>query len=264
MFKKLIISSIALLVLVGCSPKESDDKTIRIASHTTPMTTVIEIAAEILKEEGYTLELVKVSDNTAGNIALNAKEVDANFFQHVPYMESFNEAHNGTLVGIAPIYDAIVAYYSDTIKDIKDIPDGATVGLPNDLNNQARALIVLEQQGLIKLETPGSETSTIDNVVDNPLNLEFIPVDLLTLSNAYKDVDLLFNYPTYIGNIGLTPLKDALMIEESTSYFAISLVAREDNKDSEKIKALKEAMTSQEVKDFLLNEENSQTLVPSF
>lgn len=264
MFKKLFIISIASLLLVGCGTKKTDPMTIRIASHTAPMTTVIEIAKDILSEEGYTLELVPVSDNTAGNIALKNKEVDANFFQHVPYMEAFNTAHKANLVGITPIYDAIVGYYSKDITSIEDIPNGAKVALPNDLNNQARALIVLEQHGLIALATKGSETSTIDDVVGNPLNLEFIPVDLLSLSNAYQDVDLLFNYPTYIGTLGLTPLEDALMVEASTSYFSISLVAREDNKDSDKIKALKEAMTSQKVKDFLLNEDNSKTLVPSF
>lgn len=264
MFKKILVMSTVLFLLVGCSPKETSDKVINIASHTEPMTTVIEIAAKQLEEEGYEVNLIKVSDNTAGNTALNNKEVDANFFQHVPFMESFNQAHNGNLVGITPIYDAIVAYYAKDIESIEDIPMGAKVGLPNDLNNQARALLLLEQEGIIELKTPGSETSTLDDVVENPLNLDFYPVDLLTLTNAYEDVDLLFNYPTYIGNIGLTPLKDALLVEKSTSYFAISLVAREDNKDSEKIKALKAAMTSDAVKEFLTNETNAQTLVPSF
>lgn len=264
MSKIKLLLAFLLVFLVACSPKQSDDKTIRIASHTSPMTDVIEIAKDLLEKEGYTLELVKVSDNTAGNIALQNKEVDANFFQHVPYMESFNQAHKANLVGITPIYDAIVGYYAKDIKSFNDIPKGAKVGIPNDLNNQARALIVLEQQELITLKTPGSETSTIEDVVSNPFELKFIPVDLLSLTNAYEDVDLLFNYPTYISAINLTPLKDALFVEESTSYFSISLVAREDNKDEEKIKALKKAMTSEEVKSFLQNDANAQTLVPSF
>lgn len=264
MFKKLLLISVSSLLLVGCGPKKTDPKTIRIASHTAPMTTVIEIAKEILAKDGYTLELVSVSDNTAGNVALHNKEVDANFFQHAPFMESFNQAHKANLVAITPIYDAIVGYYAKDITSIEDIPVGAKVGIPNDLNNQARALVVLEQHGLIALAVKGSETSTVEDVVGNPLKLEFIPVDMLSLSNTYQDVDLLFNYPTYISAIGLTPLEDALMLETSNAYFAISLVAREDNQDSEKIKVLKDAMTSQEVKDFLTNEVNKQTLIPSF
>lgn len=264
MFKKILFVSIAALFLVGCGPKKSDSKTIRIASHTAPMTTVVEIATEVLAKDGYTLELVPVSDNTAGNVALHNKEIDANFFQHVPFMEAFNAAHDANLVGITPIYDAIVAYYAKDIASIDDIPEGAKVGIPNDLNNQARALILLEQQGIIKLAETGSEKSSLDDVIENSLNLEFVPVDMLTLTNAYEELDMIFNYPSYVTSIGLKPLVDGIMVEESTSFYAISLVAREDNKDSDKIKALKAAMTSQEVKDFLTNEENSQTLVPSF
>lgn len=263
MFKKISFLLFAAL-LVGCAPRQTDDKVIRIASHTAPMTTVIELAMEDVEAAGYKLELVKVSDNTAGNIALQNKEVDANFFQHVPYMEAFNNAHSANLVGITPIYDAIVAYYSKDIDSIDNIPTGASVGLPNDLDNQARALLVLEQQNLITLKNPGSEQSTVDDVVENQLNLKFIPVDLLSLTNAYQDVDLLFNYPTYISSLGLTPLNDSLFMEKSTSYFAISLVAREDNQDSEKIRVLKDAMTSDKVKAFLENDDNKQTLVPSF
>lgn len=262
--KKIIALVIVLFLVTACSQKASGSKDIRIASHTEPMTDVIEIAKTLLEKDGYTVELVKVADNTAGNIALNSKEIDANFFQHVPYMEAFNKAHDANLVGITPIYDAIVGYYSKDIASKEDIPVGASVGLPNDTDNQARALIILEQAGLIKLKNPGSESSTIEDVVENKLELKFVPVDLLTLTHAYEDVDFLFNYPTYISSIGLTPLKDAIIVEESTSYFAISLVAREDNKDSDKIKALKKAMTSSEVKEFLENEKNAATLVPSF
>lgn len=263
MTKKLLLAS--LLLLTACSSKATeDDKVIRVASHTTPMTTVVEMAKEILVEEGYTLELVSVADNTAGNIALNNKEIDANFFQHVPFMEAFNTAHKGELVGITPIYDAIIAFYSKSYDSKDAIKDGSTVGVPNDPNNLARALLLLQAQGLLSLKDGGSYTSILEDIVDNPLNLKFYPVDLLTLTQAYEDVDLVFNYPTYAGKIGLFPLVDGIMVEESTGYFAISLVAREDNKDSDKIKALTKAMTSDKIREFLTNEENSRTLVPSF
>lgn len=261
---KKVLLVLTLALLTACSSKDTDDKVIRVASHTEPMTTVVEIAGEILKEEGYTVELVSVTDNTAGNTALASKEIDANFFQHAPFMEAFNKAHSANLVAVTPIYDAILAFYSKSYDSIDDIQENAKVGLPNDVDNQARALLMLQDQKLIALKDGGNYASTLDDIVENKLNLEFYPVDLLTLTQAYEDVDMVFNYPTYAGKIGLLPLVDGIIIENSTNHFAISLVAREDNKDSEKIKALKQAMTSDKVKEFLENEENARTLVPSF
>lgn len=263
MTKKLLL--ISLLFLTACSQKpSSDDKIIKVASHTTPMTTVVEMANEILAKDGYTVELVSVSDNTAGNIALNNKEIDANFFQHAPFMEAFNTAHDGDLVAITPIYDAIIAFYSKEYTSKNEIENGAKVAIPNDTDNQARALLLLQDGGLLTLKDGGDYQSRVEDITDNPLNLEFIPVDLLTLTQAYEDVDFVFNYPTYAGKIGLLPLEDGILVEKSSGHYAISLVAREDNKDSEKIQALKKAMTSDEVRDFLMNDENSRTLVPSF
>ena len=256
--KKLALVFLAF-VLSACS--KPSDKTIRIASHTEPMTTVIEIAKKELEDKGYKVELVLVSDNTAANLALNNKEVDANFFQHVPFMNQFNAANNGTLAGVQPIYNAKVGFYSKNYKTLSDLPTNASIAIPNDPVNQARALVMLEKQGMIKLTNPGpnSKISDITNT-----SYEFKEVDLLTLSHAYEEVDLVFNYPTYIKAVGLTP-NDALFLEDDAShYYAISLVAREDNKDSQKIKDLKAAMTNEEVYGFLTNETNSITLVPSF
>lgn len=263
MIKKGFMITLLLLLVTACGSKASDDTVIRVSSHTEPMTTVLEIAKEVLAKDGYTLELVTVSDNAAANIALNNKEIDANFFQHVPFMEMFNEANNGTLVGIQPIYNAIVGFYSSTVDDIKDLPADATIAIPNDQVNQARALMILSDAGLIKLKNGVTNNATLKDVEDTTYT--FQEVDLLTLTQVYPEVDLVFNYPTYIGKIGLTPLKDALILEDMDStYYAISLVAREDNKDDVKIQKLKEAMTSQEVRDFLSNETNKATLVPSF
>lgn len=264
MFKKIALISIAVLLLTACSSKESDGKHIRIASHTEPMTTVIEIATKELEEKGYTVELVSVADNSAGNTALQNKEIDANFFQHVPFMEAFNKAHSANLVGVTPIYDAIIAFYGKDIKSEGEITEGMKVAIPNDVDNQARALLILQDYDLIELADGGSYSSTISDITDNRMNFEFYEVDLLTLTQAYEDVDFVFNYPTYAGKIGLFPNVDGILIENSTNHYAISLVAREDNKDSQKIKDLQEAMTSDAVREFLLNDENARTLVPSF
>lgn len=256
--KKSLLILIALM-LTACSTPS--DKTIRIASHTEPMTTVIEIAKKELEEKGYDVELVLVSDNIAGNIALNNKEVDANFFQHVPFMNQFNNANKGTLKGVQAIYNAKVGFYSKNYDSLDKLPDNATIAIPNDPDNQARALVILDKQGMIKLNNPGPNSKVADITESS---YTFKEVDLLTLSHAYEEVDLVFNYPTYIKAVGLTP-NDALLLEDdSTHYYAISLVAREDNANSDKINDLKAAMTNAEVYEFLTNETNSITLVPSF
>lgn len=262
MFKKGLVLFTAMLMLTACgAKKDSNDKVLKVASHMMPMTDVVEIAKEELKKEGYELELVAVSDNTQANTALNNKEIDANFFQHVPFMEMFNKSQSGTLVGIQPIYDAIVGFYSKDLKNIDELQDNAKIAIPNDAVNQARALLILQDAGLIKLKDGVQYEATLKDVVDQK-NYQFIEVDLLTLNQAYEEVDLVFNYPTYIKQVGLTP-SDALLLEKSDGHYAISLVAREDNKDEAKIEALKKAMTSEAVRKFL-TEEHSATLTPAF
>lgn len=262
MIKKGLVLLTAMLMLTACGAKNNpDDMKLKVASHMMPMTDVVEIAKEELKKDGYELELVSVSDNTQANTALNNKEIDANFFQHVPFMEMFNKSQSGTLVGIQPIYDAIVGFYSKDLKDIKDLKDDAKIAIPNDAVNQARALLILQDAGLITLKDGVKYDATIKDVTDHK-NYQFIEVDLLTLNQAYEEVDLVFNYPTYIKQVGLTP-SDALILEKSDGHYAISLVAREDNKDDAKIQALKKAMTSDAVRKFL-TEEHSATLSPAF
>ena len=262
MIKKISAIVLSLLVLTACSTATNkDDKSIKIASHMEPMTTVVEIAMKELEKEGYKPELVAVNDNVAANLALNNKEIDANFFQHVPYMTQFNEANKGNLVGIQAIYNAKVGFYAKDLKNISELPNNAKIAIPNDGVNQARALLILHDNNIIKLSNP-SHDATLKDV--EATDIQFVEVDLLTLSHAYAEVDLVFNYPTYIKEVGLTP-SDALLLENDTAnYYSISLVAREDNKDSDKIKALQKAMTSDAVKEFLSNEQNSKTLLPAF
>ena len=188
-----------VLVLTACSSKTETKKenvTIKVASHTAPMTDMLEMIKDDLKKEGYNLELVKVSDNVQANVALNNKEVDANFFQHKPFMEQFNVKNKGNLVAVQPIYNATVAFYSKDIKDIKDLKNGADVAIPSDPTNMARALRLLDHGKVITLKDPNSYTVTVDDIKENPKNLKFSPISLLNLNEAYKEKDLVFNYPT--------------------------------------------------------------------
>lgn len=258
----------AALLLAACggsSDKSSEDKVIKVASQTTPMTDVVKKAAEVAKKDGWDIQLVQVNDNIQYNELLKNKEVDANFAQHEPFMEKFNEEKDANLVAIQKIYDAKVGFYAKNYQDIADLPDGATIALPNDVSNEGRALAILADAGLIKLKNDVGFNGTLKDIVENPHNFKWLSVDLLNLAEAYneKNVAMVYDYPTYIAKIGLKP-KDAILLEKKIdSRFAISLVAREDNKDSAKIKELKKAMTSPEVHEFL-EKEHQDTLIPSF
>lgn len=267
MIKKYLLLSIfsVALLLAACGSNENSEETvIRVASQTIPMTEVVEIAGEAI-EEPYSVELVEVSDNIQYNEALLNEEVDASFAQHEPFMEMFNNERDGNLVAVQPIYNAIVGFYSPVYDSVDDIEDGAEVAIPSDPSNEARALMILEQHDLIALEEGVTYEATVDDVVENPHNLTFTHVDLLNLTASYEDgVELVFNYPTYIESIGLTP-EDAVFLEEDgDNTFAIQLVAREDNENSEEIEALKKAFTSQEVYDFLSELSEEGHLEPTF
>ncbi|AME09125.1 MULTISPECIES: MetQ/NlpA family ABC transporter substrate-binding protein [Gemella] len=262
--KKLLSFTVSLLALVliltACSTKndshnKEEKTTIKVASHTSPMTDMLEMIKEDLQKEGYNLEIVKVSDNVQANVALNNKEVDANFFQHKPFMEQFNQKNNAHLVAVQPIYNATVSFYSKNIKDIKDLKNGADIAIPSDPTNLARALRLLAHAKVITLNNPDSFTVTENDIKDNPKNLKFTKVSLLNLNEAYNEKDLVFNYPTYISKLGLTPDKNGLILEkEGDLTFAISIVAREDNKDDKKITALKKALASEKIKDYINKE----------
>lgn len=278
MFKRnlwFIVLSVMVFALAACGNGEeeteegtdgeaSEDTEIQVASQTIPMTDVVEIAGESI-EEPYSVEMIEVADNIQYNEALLNEEVDANFAQHEPFMEMFNEERDGNLVALQPIYNAIVGYYSPVYDSIEEIEDGAEVAIPSDATNEARALMILEQNDLITLVDGVTYDATVDDIEENPRDFTFTHVDLLNLTSSYEDgVELVFNYPTYIDSIGLTP-EDAVFLEEDEdNTFAITLVAREDNQDSEEIQALQEAFTSDEVYEFLSDLEEEGHLEPAF
>ena len=286
MFKKTLILGSTALLLAACGDATeetvdeingTDEETteesgnsngeevvIEVASHLPPMTDIVEIAGDVI-EDGYSVELVEVSDNIQYNEALLNDEVDASFAQHEPFMEMFNTERDGNLVAIQPIYDAIVGFYSPVYESIDDIEEGAEVALPSDPSNEARALMILDHYDLITLSEDVSFEATVNDIEENPYDLTFTSIDLLNLSAAYEDgVELVFNYPTFIESVGLTP-EDALILEDDEDFtFAIQLVAREDNQDSDAIQALKDAFTSQEVYDFLDDLAENGHLKPAF
>lgn len=268
--KKFVLSALTLFsaaTLAACGSQSADTAAssssaasseapkepvvVKVASHTSPMTDMLELIVDDLEKEGYALEIVKVSDNVQANVALHNEEVDANFFQHKPFMEMYNEGNGANLVQVQPIYNANVSFYGKDLTNIADLPEGADVAIPSDPTNLARALRLLAKHDVIKLGKD-SYTVTLNDITENPKNLTFSEIGLLNLNEAYNEKAMVFNYPTYIAKIGLTPADNGLIFEdEGDNTFAVSLVAREDNKDSDAVKAVQKALASDEIKGFI-------------
>lgn len=241
--------------LVSCSgtpesgAEQEENTVIKVAASATPMTDAVLAAAEAI-EEGYTVELVETSGYFTPNIILNDGEVDANFIQHRPHMEDFNEANEGTLALVEPIYFVVGSYYSREYDSLQDLPEGAKVTIPND-SNEGRALELLQEEGLITLdpEVPEFE-ARVDDITENPQNFAFTTVELMNLNVAYDEADAVFSLGSFARQIDLFPETDGLA-SEYDERFAVSLVAREDNIDSPKIQALTKAFTSDAVRETL-------------
>ncbi|MGN7765402.1 MetQ/NlpA family ABC transporter substrate-binding protein [Paenibacillus sp. 22594] len=263
--KKALKYTLMLFVLVmiaaGCgNNKEAEDTPaaassepvkIKVASLIPPMTDILDIVKPLLKEDGVDMEIVILSDNVQPNEALANKEVDANFFQHVPYMEQFNAGKGSKLVAVQPVYDAIYGGYSKRYKAIADLPEGATLVMANDPSNIGRSLQMFAKAGLIKLKEGVGIQATQADITGNAKNFKFKEVDLLMLARTLDDADLVAMTPAYASPLGLTPKKDALITEGEDSEFTITLVAREDNKNSDAIQKLAKRISGPEVKKFL-------------
>lgn len=261
------VLSAFVLMLAACGNGEEtveEDNEITVVAQTTPMTDVVEIVAENI-EEPYTVKLVEVADNIQYNEAVFNDEADASFAQHEPFMEQFNEESDADLVAMEEIYNAIVGFYSPVYDSIDELEDGAEVAIPSDPTNEARALMILDEAGIITLADGVAFEASVDDIEENPKDLQFTHIDLLNLSASYEDgIPLVFNYPTYIEPIGLTPEDAVLLEDDDENTFALRVVTREGNADSDKIKALNKAFTSQEVYDFLDELAEKAHLEPAF
>ncbi|MGX7140623.1 MetQ/NlpA family ABC transporter substrate-binding protein [Facklamia languida] len=267
MLKKLLVTG--LVAAFGLSALTSvtyaqEETVLKVASQVPPMTDIVELAAEAI-EEPYTIELVEVTDNVQYNEAVFNDEAYASFAQHMPFMEMFNKEKEADLVAIQPIYNAVVGFYSPVYKSIDDIEEGAEVAIPSDPTNEARALLILAHYGLIELPEDIGLFPTVDDIVENPHQLKFTTLEVGNTPAAYEDgVELVFSYPTYIAKLDLTPA-DALFLEEDPEdRFAIQVVVREGNKDSEATKALIKAFNSDKVRALVDELSEKGHLKPSF
>ncbi|WP_455543979.1 MetQ/NlpA family ABC transporter substrate-binding protein [Intestinibacter sp.] len=259
--KVLLVTTLAVGLLTGCSSGGSDDKTIKVGASPTPHAEILEAAKPILEEKGYTLKISTYDDYVLPNDALNDGSLDANYFQHIPYLEETVKEKGYDLTYSAKVHIEPMGIYSNSLKSLDDIKDGAKVAVPNDSTNEARALQLLAKNGLIEVKE--GELVTAKDITSNPKNLKFVEVDAAQVPSTLDDVQIAVINTNYALNVGLNPTKDALAIESSDSPYVNIVAIRSEDKDSEKIKALTEALNSDEVKKFI-EEKYNGSIVPAF
>jgi D-methionine transport system substrate-binding protein len=262
----IILSLVLALSLCACGAK-ADEKTITVAASPTPHAEILKIAAEVLAKDGWTLEIKEYTDYVQPNNVVEDGEIDANYFQHVPYLDTFN-ADNGThLVSVAMVHYEPFGIYAGTKSAIADLAAGDKIAIPNDGSNRARALLLLEAEGIIKLKDGVGMDATDLDIVENPLNVEIVQMEAAQIANVRDSVALAVINGNYALQAGLNAGTDALAVEDAASISATTyanvLVVKEGNEQSEKIQALVKALLSQEVKDYI-NNTYSGAVVPIF
>ena len=267
--KKIIALTLALVLVLGlaaCGAK-TDDKTITVAASSTPHAEILAVAKEVLAKDGWTLNVTEYADYVVPNNVVEDGEMDANYFQHQPYLDTFN-AENGThLVTVAAIHYEPFGIYAGTKAAIADLGAGDKIAIPNDGSNRARALLLLEAQGLIKLTKGIGMEATVLDIAENALGLEIYEMEAAQIAGVLDSVAMGVINGNYALAAGLNAGTDALATEDAASISATTyaniLVVKEGNENTEKIQALKKALMSEEVKAFI-NDNYSGAVVPIF
>ncbi|MBP3964256.1 MetQ/NlpA family ABC transporter substrate-binding protein [Paenibacillus lignilyticus] len=237
--------------------------TLKVGATPVPHAEILEFIKPALKEKGINLEVVEFNDYVQPNTQLYEKQLDANFFQHTPYLDQFNKDKGYDLVNVAGVHIEPFGAYSKKVKSVDELKDGAKVVIPNDPSNGGRALALLAANNVIKLKDGVGVAGTVHDITENPKNLEITEVEAATLPRVLDEVDLALINTNYALEAGLVPTKDALFIEGNDSPYVNIVVARPDNKDSDAIKALTEALHSADVKKFI-EDKYEGAIIPAF
>lgn len=259
-YSTVFILATLLLILTGCG--NSSKPTIKVAATSVPHAEILEFIKPSLQAKNIDLEVLIIDDFNTPNRALADGEADANFFQHFPFLEAQQADFGYALESLVAVHLEPMALYSKKIHSLKELKDGATIALPSDPSNQARALALLEQIGLITLKAKGAKTSILD-IADNPHDLHFAEMDSPLLSRALDDVEAAAISTNFALLGGLSPKKDALAIENAQSRFVNIVAIRQGESQQPDIQALKEALTTEQVHRFI-EEKYQGAVIPAF
>lgn len=265
-----MVITLALFAFVGCGANEANDgddatesKVIKVGASPVPHAEVLNVAKGILAEEGITLEIVEFQDYVQPNLVLDDGELDANYFQHLPYLDSFSDEHDLDLVSVAGVHIEPMGIYSKNITSLDELKEADKIAIPNDPTNGGRALLLLQTAGLIKLDPESGLAATEKDIVENPNNIEIEPLEAAMLPRVLDDVALAVINTNYALDAGLSPIDDAIVIEGSDSPYVNILVTRKDNQDDENIQKLIQVLNSDDIKTFIETEYKG-AVIPAF
>ena len=268
--KKLIAAALTGALVLGTVGTtvvfaDDDDKTITVAASETPHSEILEQAKPILEKEGYDLEVTVFDDYVQPNEVVESGDFDANYFQHIPYLDSFNEEKGTHLVNAGGIHYEPFGIYPGTKDSLDDLEDGDTIAVPNDTTNEARALLLLQDNGIITLKDGVGLEATVNDIEKNPHNVEIVELAAEQVARVADETAYIVLNGNYALQAGYSVAKDALAYEKSDSEAAktyVNVIAvKEGNENSDKIKALVAALKSDEIKDFI-NEKYDGAVIP--
>lgn len=267
----LLAGAMAATALTGCgsqkASKETEsteaaggDKTITVAASPTPHAEILEQAAPILKKDGYELKVTTFEDYVQPNEVVESGEFDANYFQHIVYLDSFNEEKGTHLVDAGDIHYEPFGIYPGTKKDLKDLAEGDTIAVPNDTTNEARALLLLQDQGIIKLKDGVDLKATVKDIVENDKNIQIKELEAAQVPHVTGEVAFVVLNGNYAMEAGYSVKKDAIAVESQDSKavqnYVNVIAVKEGNENSEKIKELVKVLKSEPIQKYITDHYN--------
>ncbi|ESQ85231.1 methionine ABC transporter substrate-binding protein [Asticcacaulis sp. AC466] len=242
---------LSALAVTACAKPAAKANVLTVAATAVPHAEILKAVVPDLAAKGIDLQIKVFNDYVQPNLQVDQKLIDANYFQTLPYLNAFNAEHGTHLVPVVGVHVEPFGAYSRKVKSIADLKPGAVIALPNDPTNTGRALILLHKNGLITLKDPANIAATPKDIVGNPKGFVFKELESPSLPRVLGEVDLALINTNYALDAKLDPQKDALIIEGADSPYLNYLVARPDNKDDVRVRALADALTSQKVRDFI-------------
>jgi D-methionine transport system substrate-binding protein len=248
----LLAVALSLLLLAGCSASgDRNENTLIVAATAVPHAEILKQAKPLLAKEGVDLQVKVFADYVQPNTQVAEKNIDLNYFQTKPYLDAFNRERGTQLTIITGVHIEPFGAYSHKYKSIDQLPDGASVTIPNDPSNNSRALLLLAKHGLITLKDPTDEMATLKDITANPKHLKFRELEAAMLPRTLDEVDLALINTNYALAAGLNPTKDALLIESKDSPYVNYLVGRPDNQNDPRVQKLARVLNSPEIKAFI-------------
>lgn len=259
--------SAASTATTAATSETKELKVLKVGASPSPHAEILKSIIPALKEKGIDLQVVEFTDYVQPNLALQNKELDANYFQHVPYLDDFNKKNNTQISSAVAVHFEPLGLYPGKTKSLDNVKEGDTVAVPNDTTNEARALLLLESAGLIKVKEGAGLNATVKDIVDNPKKLKIKELEAAQIARSLPDVNLAVINGNYAIEANLNAAKDALKAEDKDSLaaktFANIIAVRTGDENRDDIKTLIEVITSQQVKDFI-NEKYKGAVIPVF